>query len=728
MTATPPTAGSESDRELLDMYRIPDTDIYVIGTFDRGITVLNQQVRALNLVWAMIETNTVSVIGAGGSRCRIAIVGGGFAGVTTAAALLQKGADAELTLFEQRDTLLPLQQGCDSRWIHPHIYDWPAAASESSSAALPILNWTASRASDVVVQVLRGWTAITDATQATSKHVDDIAVYCNTRHLQVRGESGSSGLQVEWVGESRNPSNPAVGASSVATTVGRSQEFDMVVLALGFGLERGLTSRRGGRGSYWRNETLAQPHLDESTVTYIVSGGGDGALIDLFRLRIAQFRQDRILHELFATHPALIARLREVERQCRDDRESLFDELTQVWEADAEIKANADQVVHDLAGRLRRDTRAVLHLDVRNFSDLFSNDRRVSFQNRLLAFLLYRCGGFYPSTDKIETLAAELNVPRQRIVRRHGTKRTAALNSVLSDQLQIALKKALKSARDDTLKQPDLPAWNGGFFGYRGPTLVDGAVSDAVKAAWRKEYLPGPTQALAISLCAAVAGSLVVDHDPTKRLRITLHRTLLLGGEALLQQCCEYTGLKLEPTARPAAGRTFPSTHATIGLAYESREIVRTIRDAKLEDIESDMATLQLHVSSRKMAESVRSLLAIPLLATSLRDHRMAGGELDDVVGVLYLDSEEGNAFSDDLKVRRLTGMAERFLLDVTRPGPLGSTNLVNGAFWAEPEIDRRPLWSETVFAALEKVAINPARAESEHYINYDYSDFAPVE
>src|SRR5258708_5764514 len=70
-------------------------------------------------------------------------------------------------------------------------------------------------------------------------------------------------------------------------------------MATGFGLERSsspyLTS------SYWRNEQIAQPILDGGPRSYVVSGYGDGALVDVCRLTIERFRQDTIVYELFGT-------------------------------------------------------------------------------------------------------------------------------------------------------------------------------------------------------------------------------------------------------------------------------------------------------------------------------------------------------------------------------------------------------------------------------------------
>lgn len=225
----------------------------------------------------------------------IAIVGGGFAGLTVAAGLTKKEANAKITIFERRDTLLPLQQGSDSRWLHPHIYDWPIEGSESSSAALPVLNWTAARASGVVVQVLWGWQSLlrnyTSCIELGGRR--QLRIFCNTHHLQIRPAPLADGqAEIEWVGEPRDPAIPANPLGGIWASAGLTEKFDIVVLTVGFGLEQ------GGQTSYWRNETFAQPQIGQARMTYIVSGAGDGAMIDLFRLRIAQFRQDRILTEL----------------------------------------------------------------------------------------------------------------------------------------------------------------------------------------------------------------------------------------------------------------------------------------------------------------------------------------------------------------------------------------------------------------------------------------------
>ena len=63
----------------------PGENRFVLGTFERGVTVYRQQIRALNLIHALIEAASggKKVIAPGS---RIAVIGGGAFGMTAAAA------------------------------------------------------------------------------------------------------------------------------------------------------------------------------------------------------------------------------------------------------------------------------------------------------------------------------------------------------------------------------------------------------------------------------------------------------------------------------------------------------------------------------------------------------------------------------------------------------------------------------------------------------------------
>jgi hypothetical protein len=94
---------------VLKSCRIGRRPIFVVGTLQDGITVLSQQIRALNLAWALVEGRMIDCIprpSTHGKRKKVAVVGGGFSGLTIVAGLIEKGADVEITIFEERDTLV----------------------------------------------------------------------------------------------------------------------------------------------------------------------------------------------------------------------------------------------------------------------------------------------------------------------------------------------------------------------------------------------------------------------------------------------------------------------------------------------------------------------------------------------------------------------------------------------------------------------------------------------
>lgn len=741
IVAEPTIPERASDR--LERYRLPGSSVFMVGTFDRGVTVLSQQVRALNLVWALIESGALSLDqtdsnddGQDTSRKHIAILGAGFAGLTIAAGLLKKRVNADITLFERRDTVLPLQHGSDTRWLHPHIYDWPREGSESYSAALPVLNWTASRASDVVVQVLKEWAQVASVKQpppdnTTTSEPPEIRIFCNTKHIQVSAAEGERAITVEWIGDERDSCDPAIPAEDRFSPIGDSQPFDIVVLALGFGLET------GARTVYWRNETLAQPALGQARSTYIVSGAGDGGMIDLFRLRISHFRQDRILAELFSGSRDLLERLRLIHNLASNDPASngvSFEQLREVWE-DQTLGDSASKVLDRLRKRLRHDTTVLLRVRNPSFAEVFAENRN-SFQNRVLAYLLYRCGAFTPVTAAkdadLTRLAKEHGVPDDRIIIRHGTEIEAGLTDVLAGDLDDEFKECWSgdAAVKTNFQQDDYPEWRGGYFDMPGITDAEqnnpSRAKNQVRLTWRKEYLPSPTEAIAASFCSAIAG-FVGAIQPSDRLRVTLHRTLISGDEVVLQQCCDYQGMGVAQGNQ--AGRTFPSRNGTVGAAFDLGAVVRTSAGATKSALKADMEALSLYIAAQNMREDVASVAAIPLVGAD----GSVSGHAGNVIGVLYLDSYGEKAFVDDDMMEKVIRMCDSFLASLPRMKETSAGRIANTEFWHRGKLrdDRPHAIDPRNWGALERLEdarMRVPRTDSVRHLNFDYSDFTPVE
>lgn len=690
---------SETAKEILKSYSASEEELYFIGTFDVGVTVYNQQIRALNLAWALIESGKLKSEKSS-DKSSIAIVGGGFAGVTLAAALIKKNVNAEITLFEKRDSLIPLQQGSDSRWVHPKIYDWPSTGSEMASASLPVLNWVAGRASDVAVQVMREWKKVTNNLNSKNQ-LTTLKVYCNTHHLQIC----SSPLKIEWVGELRSLNPESELNQDHSQSKGTSKKFDIVILATGFGLERDKTL------SYWRNETLAQPYLGQGRATFIVSGQGDGALIDLLRLRISEFRQDRILAELFSGQEILIEKLRTLQKDSKGEKIEIFQELEDL------CKSSLDNVIKLLACRLRRDTQVILHIKVKTIFELFDFGKtKISFQNRILLYLLYKCGGFIPSNADIKIIKNEYSVPEDRIIRRHGTLRDKLLKDILEDTLynQLISKSKLTSIFQNATQE-----WKGGYFDSKGSLSEVLKAEESEKGHWRKEYLPPAIELVSNSFCAGIAGFLESLSPPPQNLRVTLHRVITIGNEEILQQTCDYVGNSDDAErVRNTAARTFPLYNATIGLAFQSQKIVVTASNAQGDELSNLMKDLNLNEASRKMSLDVKSVIAIPFTCPYL-----SSSEAKKVFAILFIDSYTQGIFNDEI-ILRLTNMVQKFINEMMKISTKKLDRISNYPFVIEEESIKKTTKEEK---GLNYLSISPPTCDKYLTLNFDYADFVMV-
>ena len=235
-------------QQIIDGSRIPGTQsILVLGSFEKRVTVYAQQVRALNLVDAMLSEGLVRPEGG-----KVAIIGGGAAGITTAVALARACPSLDtLDLFERSQGVLALQHG-SRRFLHPHFYDWPAPGSESNDADLPVMNWTAGPAGDVAA-TLRAKFEAARHTSVLTLHADQTVT--------------------KLVPSALGPIRVIVDKGSAVRRI-----YDVVVLAIGFGLEAHLD---GETPSYWSPSSLAGPVLTQlQNPTLFVSGNGDGGLVD----------------------------------------------------------------------------------------------------------------------------------------------------------------------------------------------------------------------------------------------------------------------------------------------------------------------------------------------------------------------------------------------------------------------------------------------------------------
>jgi hypothetical protein len=322
--------------------------VLVLGCFEQRVTVYSQQVRALNLVDAILSQGLVRLKGG-----KVAIVGGGVAGMTAAVAFAKAAPDlASLDLLERRPSTLEFQRN-SRRFLHPHFYDWPAPGFDQSDADLPVMNWQAGPAGDVAKTI----GAEFECARGTSK----LAVFCDHEVTELKSTD--------------------LGPVRVVTNVGTAANriYDVVVLAIGFGIERFLGPETS---SYWTPTELSGPILaDVDNPLIFISGNGDGGLVDFLIAAFDSYEHGDIC-KLLADQdlgPAL-AELEAIEHEA--------------WASDADVDLLAryrDRVRHlvppdvwvAINERMRPNVRICLHT---NEQRLFR--RATALHNRFTVFLV----------------------------------------------------------------------------------------------------------------------------------------------------------------------------------------------------------------------------------------------------------------------------------------------------------------------------------------------------
>jgi len=195
--------------------------------------------------------------------------GAGVGGLTAALAFGCKGAQVDIV--ERNELILPRFRGNTQRYLHPHAYDWPDNSATQLEAGLPLMNWRAGLASDVVSQLSRGGTV-------ESARMEDLRLHLSTSAKEIQSEA----CLVHCEG---------TRASSLL--------YDILILAVGVGTERSQFRRP----TYWENDSLAQAfNVEVSSV--LVSGNGDGALVDVIRASLLDFDHARLMTQFLASPEA----------------------------------------------------------------------------------------------------------------------------------------------------------------------------------------------------------------------------------------------------------------------------------------------------------------------------------------------------------------------------------------------------------------------------------------
>lgn len=276
---------NRSTETILKRMEVPGEDgLFVLGCLERPATVYMQQVRALNLIYAIDQQEPRR------ERRKLLVVGAGAGGLTAAAAAA--ALQWEVTVLDKHPMEVLQLAGADApkRWLHPHIYDWPAPGTEEAATRLGIMDWNAGSASAVVAQLRGEWRML--------EHAFGIDTHVGVANVTL-GRLADHKWLVQWNGHGARPKHRKEFYPP-QQAVRRVQQCaaDLVILALGFGVESPSDSFPC-TSSYWQADDIDRLILHANAPPRVlVSGTGDGGLIDALRYSYFQFQHDTVLQKL----------------------------------------------------------------------------------------------------------------------------------------------------------------------------------------------------------------------------------------------------------------------------------------------------------------------------------------------------------------------------------------------------------------------------------------------
>jgi len=202
-------------QSLLNNYRISG-EVYNIGTRGGRVSFYSQQLRAIQLASALAAQYP-------DKDESILVIGGGVAGVTFLTALRVLGF-ANVVGYEAQEKVLQTQVSAAHRDAHPSANDWPMLLQDreyTSTTNIPFLNWHAGKVSDVIKMMRED--------RSFREHEHRFKCGRIVRAIEL---NGSGGIQVE--------------SQQYIDGVSKEVLFDIVVCAVGFGVERNLEISKSG--------------------------------------------------------------------------------------------------------------------------------------------------------------------------------------------------------------------------------------------------------------------------------------------------------------------------------------------------------------------------------------------------------------------------------------------------------------------------------------------------
>jgi hypothetical protein len=470
--------------------------VFCLGPFARRVSFSAQQHRALNLVWALWRRKVFN------KGDPVAVIGGGIAGLTAAAGLI--AYECAVDVFEANSVTVAKQRYTDHRLVHPTVNQWPLTKL-SMTTRLPFLEWFSGKCSEVATGIATQYEELRGSNRLLTDHrvvdISDLAtglVYLKTSpHLQ-----GNHG-------------------------------YRLVIIAIGFGEE--ASSAPFQAIDYWFPDGLETLRDTKKAEDFLISGCGDGGLIDSLRVLHQGFQRGQLAFDVAAelADTELAAAIARAESEARIARTS--DGLGAIYEGLAEIlDTSPDYEVVATKLRASLEKSSMIYLIDRDLEAPYSLNaapihKLMIAHARIRGQIIYRRAVAALEHKEVHFAGKRIPAPpASHVIIRHGP--APAFGRLLTDDEIVSLR-ARQSVAPDALADP---LWPDPF-----PTPPSLPVQDLNDLRFVESRVPLATRAIR---------SIVEDADIMPlagRLRA------IYGGAVPASAPTELFGIPVENTIRP---------------------------------------------------------------------------------------------------------------------------------------------------------------------------------
>jgi hypothetical protein len=295
-----------SPREILQHMEVPPhgkghpwpgaKGIYILGSLEPvRISLYSQQVRAFNLIYALVCEERLK------KGTRVAIIGAGPAGLAAARAASHFGAHCFVFEKSERpmDVFCPGGKGNRRRFVHPSMENWPFPGSENDTAnRLPFPKWKAGDPKSVADQIME------DLRNSPGRDLVEL-------HLKVSARIDYAGRNwaIDYASKKWDWSQSKLEARSP----GNLSNIQILIVAIGFGADKATEEATG----YWDDDGDLWKGMRQHGGSVLVSGDGDGAIIEVVNAAVGQLDSHKRLTEIVLgiTERSVLDELVKIERR-----------------------------------------------------------------------------------------------------------------------------------------------------------------------------------------------------------------------------------------------------------------------------------------------------------------------------------------------------------------------------------------------------------------------------